>query len=210
MNQEKCGVDCNTITQPQISRYKGVKYSLNTVISLANGSWALPEEDVFHPNSNTWAETAKHMGVGKAPKWKPSLTGGNTSTECISPVKGKHTCKYTDPYAAGKRSGKYTKPDAVSAAANEHTRMSVLAPLPLVHSPAHGYPSAVEADSAMHPFTHADQTIVNPLIHMASGTMPGHVLLCFPTTLPSVHSSIHAPPSAIVAGFTACSFTLSN
>jgi len=51
---------------------KGVKYSLSAAITLANGSWALPEKDVFHHNRNTWAETAGRMGAGKAPKRKPS------------------------------------------------------------------------------------------------------------------------------------------
>jgi len=136
---------------------KGVKYSLNTVISLANGSWALPEKDVFHPNSNnTWAEMAKCMGVGKAPKWKPGLMGGNMSMECIGPVKGKLAHKYTDPYAAGERLGKHAKPNAVSTAANECAHASVPAPLPLVHSPTCMSPSATVADSAAHPFTYAD------------------------------------------------------
>jgi len=74
---------------PDLKALKGVKYSLSAVIALANRSWALPEKDVFHHNRNTWAETARCMGAGKAPKWKPGPTGTNTSMEHIGPVKGK-------------------------------------------------------------------------------------------------------------------------
>jgi len=142
-----------------LTALKGVKYSLTAAISSANGSWALPKKDVFHPNRNTWAEMAKCMGVGKAPRWKPGLTGRNTSMECISPVKGKWAHKYTDPYAAGKRSGKHAKPDAVSITANECTHTSVPAPLPpspQVDSPTCASPSAAVADSTVHPFTCVD------------------------------------------------------
>jgi len=106
---------------PDLKALKGVKYSLSMAIALANGSRVLPEKDVFHHNRNTWAETAGCMGAGKAPKRKPGPTGANTSTERISPVKGKRSCKYSDPYAAGERLGKRAKPDAVSAAANERS-----------------------------------------------------------------------------------------
>jgi len=140
---------------------------------------------------------AKCMGVGKAPKQKPGPMGGNTSMECISPVKGKRACKYTDPYAAGKRLGKHAKPDAVSAAANEHAHASVPAPLPWGHSPAHASPSAAAADSAARPFTCTDQTTVNPLAHLASGTVPGCALSWFPTTLSGY---MFAPHSTTVPG----------
>jgi len=202
--------DCQT---PDLTALKGVKYSLTVAISLANGSWVLPKKDIFHLNRNTWAKTAKHMGVGKAPKWKPSPTGRNTSTECIGPVKGKQACKYTDPYAAGKRSGKRAKPDAVSIAANERACTSVPAPLPLlpqVDSPARVSPSAAAVDSAAHPFTCADRTTANPLAYPAVGAVLGPVFLHFPTTLPGLHSSAHVPPSDVVAGFAACSFTFSD
>jgi len=192
---------------------KGVKYSLTVAISLANGSWVLPKKDIFHPNRNTWAKTAKHMGVGKAPKRKPSPTGRNTSTECIGPVKGKWAHKYTDPYAVGKRSGKCTKPDAVSIAANERTCMSVpapLPPLPWVDSPACASPSAAVADSTARPFTCTDQTTANPLTYPAAGAVPGPAFPCFPTALPSLHSSAHVPPSNVAAGFAAHSFTFSD
>jgi len=198
---------------PDLTALKGVKYSFTVAISLANGSWVLPKKDIFHLNRNTWAEMAKCMGVGKAPKWKPSLTGRNTSTECIGPVKGKQACKYTDPYAAGKRLGKHAKPDAVSVAANEHTCASVpapLPPLPWVDSPACVSPSAAAVDSAAHPFTCADQTTANLLAYPAAGTVPGPAFPCFPTALPSLHSSAHAPPSNVAAGFAAHSFTFSD
>jgi len=192
---------------PDLTALKGVKYSLTAAISWANGSWALPKKDVFHPNRNTWAETAKCIGVGKAPKRKPGPTSRNTSTECIGPVKGKRARKYTDPYAAGKRSGKHAKPNAVSVAANERAHASVPAPLPpspRVDSPARASPSAAR------PFTCTDRTTANPLAYPAVGAVPGPAFLRFPTTLPGLHSSAHTPPSDVVAGFAAHSFTFSD
>ena len=81
---------------------------------------------------------------------------------------------------------------------------------PQVHSPTRASPSAAAVDSAAHPFTRADRTTANPLTHAASGAVPGCVLLHFPAALPSVHSSAHAPPSTVAAGFTAHSFTHSD
>ena len=182
---------------PDLKALKGVKYSLNAVISLANGSRALPKKDVFHPNSNTWAEMAKRMGVGKAPKRKPVPTGGNTSTECIGPVKGKHAHKYTDPYAAGERSGKHAKPDAVSAAANEYAHASVPALLPLVHSSAHAPPSAVAAGFTAHSFTHSDRSTTGPHVDPASGAVLGLAFASFPTA-PSRYTFV--PHSAAAPG----------
>jgi len=52
--------------------------------------------------------------------------------------------------------------------------------------------------------------MVNPLTHPASGAVLGHALSQFPTALPGVHSSTHTPPSAVAAGFTVHSFTLSD
>jgi len=50
-------------TTPDLNTLKSVKHSLNTVITLANGSWALPEKDDCNANQKTWAKTAKRMGV---------------------------------------------------------------------------------------------------------------------------------------------------
>jgi len=82
--------------------------------------------------------------------------------------------------------------------------------LPWVDSPTHASPSAAAADSAAHPFTCVDQTMVNPLAYLAAGAVPGPAFPHFPTTLPSLHSSAHAPPSDVAAGFTVRSFTFSN
>ena len=120
-------------TTPDLKALKSVKHSLNAAIASANRSQALPKKDDFNANQKTWAKTAKCMGVQKAPKWKPGLVGGNTTEQCISPVKGKHY-KYSDPYAIGERSGKRAKPDAVSATANEHAHAcTVPAPPPMHH-----------------------------------------------------------------------------
>ena len=81
---------------PDLQALQSVKYSLKAAITSASGSWAFPEKDVFHPNRNTWAETAKRMGAQKPPKRKcltgrntqKCPTGGNTSTEHIGTVKG--------------------------------------------------------------------------------------------------------------------------
>jgi hypothetical protein len=57
-----------------------IKYSLKAAIASASRSQALLEKDVFHPNQNTWAETAEHMGASrKQAKWKPGPTTGNTN-----------------------------------------------------------------------------------------------------------------------------------
>jgi len=103
---------------------KHIKYSLRAVIALANGSQPLPEKDIFNPNQKTWAKMAQRMGARKPPKRKHSPADENNTEWCISPVKGKCTHKYTDPYAGGKRSGKRAKPDAVFSAANEHVLRS--------------------------------------------------------------------------------------
>jgi len=167
----------NTVSDhstPDLKALKSVKFSLTQVIALANGSQALPEKDVFHPNKNTWAETAKHMGA-KPPKRKPGPIGGNTSTECIGPVKGRHACKYSDPYAVGKRSGKRAKPNVVSVAANEHSHTVVPTPPPFTHvdSPARASPSAAVAGTTAHSFTCVDQSMPGPLIHPPSSAAPG-------------------------------------
>jgi len=193
---------------PDLKALKGVKYSLSAVIALANGSWALPEKDVFHHNRNTWAETAGRMGAGKAPKRKPGPTGANTSTECIGPVKGKRGHKYSDPYAAGERSGKRAKPDAVSAAANERSQVPALPPPGTgVLSPARASPSAAAASSAARSFTRADRSTTNPLVHLASGRVPGLAFSRFPAAPPGVHSPARASPSAAAVGSAAPSFT---
>jgi len=117
---------------PDVKALELVKFSLNAVICLANRPWALPEKDDFNPNQKTWAETAKHMGVQRAPRQKPSLVGGNTMERCIGASKGKCR-KYSDPYAAGKRSGKHAKPDVVSTAAAANDRACVTVPAPPLH-----------------------------------------------------------------------------
>jgi len=134
---------------------KAIKYSLKTAIALANGPQALPERDVFNPNRKTWAETAKRMGNGKALKRKHSpVSGGNMSTEHISPVKGKRSRKYIDPYARGERSGKCAKPDAVSVAANILARATV--PALAAHTPAMVAP--VHASACL-PFLHFHEPV---------------------------------------------------
>ena len=62
-----------------LQNLKVIKYSLKMVITLANGSWALPKKDLFNPNQKTWAEIAKCMGSAKAPKCQhPSWTHTTT------------------------------------------------------------------------------------------------------------------------------------
>src|SRR5260221_2275632 len=72
---------------------KSVRHSLRAAIASANGSWPLPEKDVFPPNQKTWAETAERMGARKAPKRKHGPVGRNTMEECISAVKSKRSRK---------------------------------------------------------------------------------------------------------------------
>jgi len=193
---------------PDLKALKSVKFSLTQAIALANGSRALPEKDVFHPNKNTWAETAKRMGA-KPPKRKPGPTGGNTSTECIGPVKGKRARKYSDPYAAGERSGKRAKPDAVSVAANERSCAVVPAPPPFtrVDSPARASPSAAVAGTAARSFTRADQSTPGPLAHPPSSAAPGLAFSPLSVAPPGHASAARAFPSAAVAGSAALSFS---
>jgi len=112
---------------PDLEALKTVKHSLKAVITLENGSRALPEKDNFNPNQKTWAEMAERMGAQKAPRRKPGPSGGNITEQCIGAVKDKRR-KYSDLYAMGERSGKHAKPDVVSTAANDHARTTV--PLP--------------------------------------------------------------------------------
>jgi len=174
---------------------KSVKYSLTTAIALANGSRVLPKKDVFNPNRNTWAETAERMGAGKVPQQKPGPTGGNTSTACIGPVKGKHTCKYTDPYAGGKRSGKHAKPDALSTTANERAHVPMPTPPPPfagVLSPACASPSTALS------FTHANPSMAGPVAYLPSGAAPGLAFLPYSAALPGY---MFAPSSAAIPWF---------
>jgi len=193
---------------PDLKALKSVKFSLTQAIALANGSWALPKKDVFHLNKNTWAETAKCMGA-KPPKQKPSLMGGNTSTERIGPVKGKCAHKYSDPYAAGERSGKHAKPDAVSVAANECSCAIVptLPPFTHVDTPAHASPSAAVAGTAARSFTCVDRSTPGPLTHPPSSAALGLAFLPLSVALPRHASTAPAFPSAAVAGSAALSFS---
>ena len=84
---------------PDLQALKSIKFSLKAAIALTHTACTLPEKDVFHPNRKTWAETAKWMGIRKAPKRKHSPTRENTSVERIGAVKGKHLRKNIDPYA---------------------------------------------------------------------------------------------------------------
>jgi hypothetical protein len=185
---------------PDLQALKSVKYSLKAAIASASGSQALPEKDVFHPNRKTWAETAKHMGAGKPQKRKPSPTGGNTSTEHIGTIKGKHTHKYTDPYADGDRPGKHAKPDVVSAAANERARTAVNARAPpsaAVLAPVRASPSTAAAGSVVHSFTPGNRPTVDPLRYPPLSAVPGFAFSHFPPVLPG---STFAPLSAAAPG----------
>jgi len=181
---------------------KLVKYSLTTAITLANRSWVLPKKDVFNPNRNTWAETAKCMGAGKVPWQKPGPTGGNTSMVCIGPVKGKHACKYTDPYAGGERSGKHAKPNALSTTANERAHVPVPTPPPLFAralSPAYASPSAAVAGSAALSFTCVNPSMVGPVAYLPSGAALELAFLPYSATPPGY---VFVPSSATVPWFT--------
>jgi len=208
---EECIVllkDINTLCQqltalsndatPDLEALKTVKHSLKAVIALANGSWALPEKDDFNPNQKTWAETAERMGARKAPRRKPSPSGGNITEQCIGAVKGKR-CKYSDPYAAGERSGKRAKPNAVSATANDHACATVSLPPPSAAtlSPAHASPSAAAVGSAEGSITHVNPSTGGPLAYLPSSTVPGLAFSTFPATWPG---STFAPPSAASPG----------
>jgi len=190
--------DCSTL---DLKALKSVKYSLTTAIALANGSQALPNKDVFNPNRNTWAETAKCMGAGKVPWQKPGPTGGNTSMACIGPVKGKCMCKYTDLYAGGKRSGKRAKPDALSTTANEHARIPVPTLPPLFTralSPARASPSAAVVGSTALFFTCANPSMVGPVAYPPSGAAPGLVFSPYSAAPPGY---TFAPSSTAVLWF---------
>ena len=204
--------DINTLCQqlmtvsddvaPDVKALESVKFSLNAVIRLANGPQALPEKDDFNPNQKTWAETAKCMGVQRAPRWKPGLVGGNTTERCIGASKGKR-CKYSDPYAAGERSGKRAKPDAVSAAAAANDRARVTVPAPplrcaAVLAPARATPSAAAASSAEGSFTCANRSMAVPLASPPSSVVPGLAFSRFPTAL---QGHTFAPLSAAVPQF---------
>ena len=181
---------------PDLEALKSVKCGLKAAIASANGSRALPEKDDFHPNQKTWAETAARMGVRKAPRRKPDPVGGNTTEQCIGPVKGKRR-KYSDLYAAGERSGKRAKPDAVSAAANERARATVPPPPPPL-APARASPSAAAAGSAEGRFTCTNPSTGGPLTFPPSSTVPGLAFSRFPTAWPG---SAFAPPPAAFPGF---------
>jgi len=184
---------------PDLNALKSVKHSLNAAIASANGSRALPEKDDFNANQKTWAETAKRMGVRKAPKRKPGPVGGNTTERCIGPVKGKRRRKYSDPYAAGERSGKRAKPDAVSATANEYARArTVPAPPPpcaAALAPACATPSAAAAGSAEGSFTRANRSTAVVFAYPPSSVVPGLALSPFPAAL---QGHAFAPPSSAV------------
>jgi len=217
---EECAIllkDINTLYQqltgvsddatPDLNALKSVKHSLNAAITLANGSRALPKKDDFNANQKTWAETAKHMGVQKAPKRKPGPVGGNTTERCIGPVKGKRRCKYSDPYATGERSGKRAKPDAVSATANEyaHTRTVPAPPPPCATAlaPACATPSAAAAGSAEGSFTCANRSTAVVFAYLPSSIVLGLALSPFPATLQGhafVPPSSAVPESAYVGG----------
>jgi len=160
----------------------------------------LPKKDNFNPNQKTWAETAERMGAQKAPRWKPSPSGGNITEQCIGAVKGKCR-KYSDPYAAGERSGKRAKPDAVSAAANDRARATVPPPPPSAAalSPARASPSAAAVGSAEGSITHANPSTGGPLTYLPSSTVPGLAFSTFPAAWPG---STFAPPSAASLGLT--------
>jgi len=199
--------DLNTLCQqlmtisddaaPDVKALESVKFSLNAAIHLANGARALPEKDDFNPNQKTWAETAKHMGVQKVPRWKPGPVGGNTTERCIGTTKGK-CCKYGDPYAAGERSGKCAKPDAVSAAAaaaNDCAHATVPAPpLPCTAALA----PACATPSAEGSFTCANRSTVVPLAYPPSSIVLGLAFLPFPAAL---QGHAFTPLSATVPPF---------
>jgi len=202
---------------------KAIKYSLKTAIASANRSWALPEKDCFNANQKTWAKTAERMGIGKGPKCK-SPVGGNTNTECIGPVKGKCSHKYSDPYAGGERSGKRAKPDAVSAAANTLAHAAVPAftiakssgAVPLAYppsssapglafashaaavlAPARASPSAAAACSAVHSFAPVNPSGPVPHAYPPSSSAPGLAFACF---LAASLRHAFAPPSTAGTG----------
>ena len=185
-----------------------IKCSLKTAIALANGSWALPEKDVFNANQKTWAETAECMGQPrKALKHTHGPVSGNMATECISHAKGKCSCKYTDPYAGGERSGKHTKPDAVSAAANTVACAAMPAPalhVPAVLAPACVSPSTAAAGSAVHSFTFANPSGAVLLAYLPSSSGPG--LAFAPFSAASLRSAFVTAPS-IYQAFTQLSIT---
>ena len=185
-----------------------IKYSLKAAIASASGSRALPEKDVFHPNRNTWAETAERMGVTrKQTKRKPGPTTGNTNAQqCIGAVKGKRARKYTDPYAAGDRSGKRAKPDVVSATANERARAAgtARAPSAAVLAPTRASPSSAATGSAAHYFTPGNRPAADPHANPPLSVVPGLT----PLPLPPALSPPRAPPSAAATGSAAHYFTL--
>jgi hypothetical protein len=103
---------------------RSVNYSITAAVASTQGSSALPDKDLIVPNQKSWPETAKRMGVIKAPKRKRLPEERGLTEQCIGVAKGKRRRIHTDPYAGGERSGKRAKPDACSAAANTRARAS--------------------------------------------------------------------------------------
>jgi len=192
----------NAVSNPSIldlQALQSVRIALKMVITSAKGSHALPKIDDFSPNQKTWTKTAVRMGVRKkSPKWKDGPVGGNTEQR-IGASKGKHSHKYSDPYATGKRLGKHAKPDAVSTAANECACAHAAMPMPTVHppcaavlAPTHTSPSAAATGSTAPFFNHTNPSAVLPLAHSASSAGSGLAFLHLSAALPG---RMFAPPS---------------
>jgi hypothetical protein len=118
-----------------IEAFRLAKYSLSAAIASTEGVSALPEKDRIAPNQKSWPETAKHMGVKRAPrpKWLPEEHG--LTEQCIGVAKGKKQHLYQDPYAGGERSGKHAKPDALSPVATAQVRANAACSGPAPASP---------------------------------------------------------------------------
>jgi len=102
----------------------------------SSGSTPLPPKQKITPNQHSWTETAKTMGVKKAPKRCKLPEEEGVMQKAIGAPKGKHHRVYTDPYAGGERPGKLAKADALSATANRNWKAR--APVPPVLQPIPG------------------------------------------------------------------------
>jgi hypothetical protein len=140
---------------------RSAKYSLSALsaaIASTEEVSALPERDRIAPNQKSWPETAKRMGVKRAPKRKRLPEERGITEQSIGVAKGKKRRLHQDPYAGGERSGKRAKPDALSAAATTQARacMAPSGPSPLMPT-SQAPPSAATSSLAPAPCSQRSQ-----------------------------------------------------
>jgi hypothetical protein len=112
-----------------IDAARSFKYSLTAAIASTEGTSALPDKENIAPNQKSgWGETARLMGVKRAPRRKCLPEERGMTERAVSAVNRKRSRIDSDPYAGGERSGKRAKPDALSAEANRRARANACVP----------------------------------------------------------------------------------